>query len=408
MVSQRLRTVWSHYLWTKQNAEMLGKFPPSTAPCYPTPGKRFLIIRTEYPPNQAPNTFDQFCNLLPAPDFRVAASAIDDMTPGLTKTDGGSTPTKKKWSLLGKVLSFSAQQANGGSSGKRTWDEELEQARRETAASRAAAAAARKPTGPPPPPKPSSSTTVMSSSDSGSSTGSAPVYEASTVVFRFVLSWQGMQGALPPALNRILTRPRLPAAAQARVSARSAALSGAVSPDGRVSRSQSPPPVRPGLPPDTRRISGLMQTGLVSEARNARPLSLAASSPTADTEGIDMKRLSLDVNITTGKLFDGPEDDYLQPPISPSFDPSESDRGRQVGPDSDATRFQHHAVRAVRPTGIYASGAVYAGRALAEWSIVVGECNNFVERRREEGVLGLAEVEVPVLSVEGLGLRQRG
>lgn len=151
-----------------------------------------------------------------------------------------------------------------------------------------------------------------------------------------------------------------------------------------------------------------MQTGLISEARNARPLSLAASFPTAVTEGIDMKRLSLDVNITTGKLFDGPEDDYLQSPISPSFDPSESDRGRQVGPDSDATRFQHHAVRAVRPTGIYASGAVYAGRALAEWSIVVGECNNFVERRREEGVLGLAEVEVPVLSVEGLGLRQRG
>ncbi|MBE3044106.1 hypothetical protein IMZ48_16350, partial [Candidatus Bathyarchaeota archaeon] len=43
---------------------------------------------------------------------------------------------------------------------------------------------------------------------------------------------------------------------------------------------------------------------------------------------------------------------------------------------------------------------VYAGRALAEWSIVVHECNTFSDRRREEGVLGLADMEVPMLSLE--------
>ncbi|PVH78740.1 DUF1765-domain-containing protein [Cadophora sp. DSE1049] len=45
--------------------------------------------------------------------------------------------------------------------------------------------------------------------------------------------------------------------------------------------------------------------------------------------------------------------------------------------------------------------AKYAGRALAEWALVVGECNNFVERRRGEGVPGLKWVEVPTLGVEG-------
>ena len=48
-----------------------------------------------------------------------------------------------------------------------------------------------------------------------------------------------------------------------------------------------------------------------------------------------------------------------------------------------------------------AKRAKYAGRALAEWSLVVVECNNFVERRRAEGVPGLRHVEIPTLSVEG-------
>ncbi|KAK0104955.1 hypothetical protein ONS95_005216 [Cadophora gregata] len=45
--------------------------------------------------------------------------------------------------------------------------------------------------------------------------------------------------------------------------------------------------------------------------------------------------------------------------------------------------------------------AKYAGRALAEWGLVVGECNSFVDRRRSEGVPGLKWVEVPTLGVEG-------
>jgi hypothetical protein len=47
------------------------------------------------------------------------------------------------------------------------------------------------------------------------------------------------------------------------------------------------------------------------------------------------------------------------------------------------------------------SEAKYAGRALAEWAIIVKECNNFVERRKTEGVPGLKVMEVPTLGVEG-------
>jgi hypothetical protein len=42
----------------------------------------------------------------------------------------------------------------------------------------------------------------------------------------------------------------------------------------------------------------------------------------------------------------------------------------------------------------------YAGRALAEWSQVVSECDNFYERRRDEGVPSDNLVEPPTLSVD--------
>lgn len=43
----------------------------------------------------------------------------------------------------------------------------------------------------------------------------------------------------------------------------------------------------------------------------------------------------------------------------------------------------------------------YAGRSLAEWAMVVMECDNFAERRKNEGVLGDRFVEIPILGVDG-------
>jgi hypothetical protein len=107
----------------------------------------------------------------------------------------------------------------------------------------------------------------------------------------------------------------------------------------------------------------------------------------------DMRR-SIDVPRTTTTAAVGAS--------TPLFMPTPSRMGASPSPFGPPP-----AVRAEKPTGVYAQGAVYAGRALAEWSMVVSECNSFVDRRRDEGVLGLSEVEVPTLGVEGLAVRPK-
>jgi hypothetical protein len=44
--------------------------------------------------------------------------------------------------------------------------------------------------------------------------------------------------------------------------------------------------------------------------------------------------------------------------------------------------------------------AKYSGRALAEWALIVTECQNFFERRKGEGVPHNRLVETPTLGVE--------
>jgi len=53
-----------------------------------------------------------------------------------------------------------------------------------------------------------------------------------------------------------------------------------------------------------------------------------------------------------------------------------------------------------RPSGKAEKSSRYAGRALAEWAMVVNEYQNFVERRGKEGVPGERWVETPTLGVE--------
>lgn len=378
--------------------------PPSTAPCLPTPGKRFLIIRSEVQPAQTPLYlgFDSFTN-----SFSGIDGASDYQ---FTSNDNRSSmrleeTSKKRWSLLGKVLNFSASQAqqpNGATNGKRTWDEELEQARRETAAAAAARA------GPPPPPKQNPSMSPKPSSDSASSTGSAPVYDAATFVFRFALTWQGANGLVGPQRDMVLYRPRLPAPAQSRVLTRAIVSDG--SPNSEI---YSPPGshlMRPGPPPVTRRYSGQSETGLINHVRNARPLSIEAT-PTPPEKNPRRRSTSINLGILHGAGESADEGALVKTRSAASMqDSSPIARARSpppVGFDSEVSRL-NLAVRAQKPVGVYASGAVYTGRALAEWSLVVSECNSFVDRRRDEGVLGLKDVEVPNLGVEGMGLKKGG
>lgn len=58
------------------------------------------------------------------------------------------------------------------------------------------------------------------------------------------------------------------------------------------------------------------------------------------------------------------------------------------------------AVRPSKPVGQNGVQARYAGRALAEWTVVVGECQGFFDRRKGEGVPNDKLVETPTLGVE--------
>ncbi|CAJ2512723.1 Uu.00g008420.m01.CDS01 [Anthostomella pinea] len=339
LVSARLKTVWSHYLWLKQTAEKNVTIPPSTAPSFPTPGKRFMIIRSEVPTvhqglmvgfDSSSSQQDMASN--PATDF-------DSISMDLADPECSSNQ-KKKWGVLGKMFSF-----NGSTSG----DNDLDAVRRDTAASR---------TRPPLPPKSSNSVVSPPGSDSDSM-GSSPTYEATQYVFRFTLSWNAAGTMSPP--NRILTRPRLPNPAQSWVTAKG--------------RSGSPPPPAAGRPAPTRAVSGSPMPGLVASAKNAGVSEAPASQLNLST-ALDRQN-----SIELASPIDQDDDDLpMRSLTAPTQEP---------------------IITPVQPKAFFASTVKYAGRALAEWSLVVAECNSFVDRRRDEGVLGLSEVEVPALGVEG-------
>jgi len=344
-VFDRLKLVWSHYLWLRHSAECAGKFLPSTAPSYPTPGKRFMIIRHEVmpPQNGLLVGFDQF-----SPQSSHAsvpngpATTFDAIHVPETE---GSPQYKKKWGLFGKVLSFS---------GSNPSPEDLETLRRETANAR---------TRPAPPSKPPISGDVYQTAASDAdSIGSSPTYEAIQYVFKFTLSWNAP--GTPHPLPRLLGRPRLPGPAQAVVNIRD--RSGASGP--------LPPASRPAA---HRAVSGNPNAGLVEAARNASPI---------ETEATPSRLLdTVEANVSTDHISSHEEARVeSRPPKLPMS---------HIMPEN--------ITMPVRPTGNFALGVKYAGRALAEWGLVVGEYNGFVDRRRNEGVMGLSEMEVPSLGIEG-------
>ena len=59
-----------------------------------------------------------------------------------------------------------------------------------------------------------------------------------------------------------------------------------------------------------------------------------------------------------------------------------------------------NSIRPKAPTGESVAHARYCGRALAEWAVVLGECQSFFDRRKNEGVPSNKLVETPTLGVE--------
>ncbi|KAI0852788.1 DUF1765-domain-containing protein [Daldinia vernicosa] len=357
VVYLRLKTVWSHYLWLKQVAEDQGKFPPSTAPSFPAPGKRFMIIRSELPTVQ-PGLMVGFDSSASSSQTDLQSSPPTDFeSMGAIDFDIEPSFQKKRSSILGKIFSFSGNNPTGS---------DLESVRRETAASR---------TRPILPSK--SSASISPPASDSDSIGSSPIYEDMQSIFKFTLSWNPAGTMSPP--NRILTRPRLPNPAQYCVAAKG--------------RADNAPPPAPGHPAPTRAVSGSPNPGLVDSAKNA-DLSEVPSSPPRISMTFDRQQSFSQMS----PLERSSEDLPLHSPISRS---SENKDEMSLPNPASTAPTQEPLVIPVEPKGVYATSAKYAGRALAEWSLVVAECNSFVDRRRNEGVPGLSDVEVPALEMEG-------
>ncbi|KAF3927735.1 hypothetical protein ABW21_db0206987 [Orbilia brochopaga] len=73
----------------------------------------------------------------------------------------------------------------------------------------------------------------------------------------------------------------------------------------------------------------------------------------------------------------------------------------------EAVQDEREAPVPVGPLALSAKGTPpqnwkYCGRALAEWALVVDEIDNFVERRKNEGIRDVRDSEIPILSVDSL------
>ena len=89
-------------------------------------------------------------------------------------------------------------------------------------------------------------------------------------------------------------------------------------------------------------------------------------------------------------------DRRLYPPELP-FPAQISLQARQ---SSEQVRDRGRDLSPLEPVGVMAGPSRYAGRALAEWAILIAECQTFFERRKAEGVPSYQLVETPTLGVD--------
>jgi hypothetical protein len=117
-LSERLRSVWSHYLWLREQAESNHALPPSTQACNPAPGRRFLIIRNDNPIVTNTQPFLSFDGVVQSPTSRKPS--ISNTSPerplSAMSTDSQDFPdesaTKGRWSMLRSFMSGAPKQTS--------------------------------------------------------------------------------------------------------------------------------------------------------------------------------------------------------------------------------------------------------------------------------------------------------
>ncbi|KAH7380084.1 hypothetical protein BKA66DRAFT_512859 [Pyrenochaeta sp. MPI-SDFR-AT-0127] len=272
-LSDRLRTVWSHYLWLHDDADRRLNAFPSTQACNPAPGRRFLIIRNDNPVTTSNGPFLSFDGVVQNPNQRKPSptstlSKAEARPSSPMSTDSQDFPDedvgKGKWNMLRSFIGGGSKQSTKSKS-------------------------------PAPAVKSKENANKLPNVNGTKTSSEAPSQDKPTASetqtpaptshrsynFRFSLEW--VDKRFGTYQNMRLQPPRLPLPAQL-----------------------------------------LLQ----------------------------QKEINVD-------------------PVSPN-----------------------------RPTGAAATSSTYAGRALAEWTFVSHECQNFFDRRKSEGVPTNRQVETPSLNVE--------
>ncbi|KAJ4377866.1 hypothetical protein N0V83_000696 [Neocucurbitaria cava] len=275
-LSDRLRSVWSHYLWLHEDAESKQLVLPSTQACNPAPGRRFLIIRNDNPvvANSGPFlSFDGVVQNTHQRKFSPTANSIiepEERPTSAMSTDSQDFPDedvgKGKWNILRSLIGVSSKQ-NTKSKGSSPSAKDKENANKTTNV-----AGGKTSNDTPSPDRPTAS-------QAPAPAPAPPTHRSYS--FRFSLEW--VDKRFGTYQNMRLQPPRLPVPAQ----------------------------------------TLLLQNGINIEA------------------------------------------------VIPS-----------------------------QPLGAAATSSTYAGRALAEWTFVSHECQNFFDRRKNEGVPSNRQVETPTLNVE--------
>lgn len=116
-LSDRLRSVWSHYLWLREQAEEKQTLPPSTQACNPAPGRRFLIIRNDNPIVTNAQPFLSFDGVVQSPVSRRMSGSTNtspDRPLSSASTDSqdfpDESPSKGRWNILRSFIGATPKQ----------------------------------------------------------------------------------------------------------------------------------------------------------------------------------------------------------------------------------------------------------------------------------------------------------
>jgi hypothetical protein len=199
-LSERLRSIWSHYLWVRDQAEINNAMPPSTQACNPAPGRRFLIIRNDNPIVTNTQPFLSFDGVVQSPTSRK--SSISNSPPerplSAMSTDSQDFPdetaTKGRWSMLRSFMSGTPKQTSKSKN--------HEPSRKDKENAKATSNGAAK----------SAQETLSHSQPEASSPPPPPAPTHRSYSFRFSLEWVDKRFGIYQ--NMRLSPPRLPLPAQ--------------------------------------------------------------------------------------------------------------------------------------------------------------------------------------------------